>query len=179
MAEKNNDLKHYVLTLFLVVLTYVIIFLLSAVKGTQNIPLINYFLPFNNFDSPLYLLMPLVGFFFVFTGLPWAKEFFESNFLKSKFFPIAFILTGMIAFYVMLYFFFIGAVWGTQVPMQICVWDCLGQQQALQQAGLAGSVLFLDYPNELRNSAFVLFLLSGVLGWFSLKVKKIAVEKFF
>jgi hypothetical protein len=136
---------------FFFIISYGIIFLLSlgrdAIGGAvAGIPVLNLLLPINTFDSPMYYLLPIVGFFFTYYIIDWANEYFETKFALSIWFPILTFVLSIFALYVSLFWLF------------------------SEVASFTGNPVVFDLWRELRHSAFYFFLLASLLAWGSRKL---------
>ncbi len=148
-----------VIAAFLFVLGYGLLFSLGMANKAigemvNEIPFANIFLPVPEFTSPMYFLLPVVGFFLMFFLIDWINDYFEKKPGFSVLLPVLFLALSMAAFYIAI-FWYIG-----------------------NYAQLAGRVMTLDEATRLffmrwRTSAFYLFVLSGLLGW----VSRVALEK--
>ena len=153
------DANKYVIGIFLFVLSYGALFALGSARNAlrpvfANIPVLNVFFPFPEFSSLMYLLMPVAGFFFIFLLVDWLNQYFEKKPGFSPLLPVVFFVVALAAFYIAL-FWYIG-----------------------NYAQLAGRALTIEEANalfasRLKNSAYYLFVLSGLLGW----VSRVALEK--
>jgi glucan phosphoethanolaminetransferase (alkaline phosphatase superfamily) len=117
-------------------------------KIFASVPVLNIFLPLPQFNSPMYFLMPVAGFFFMFFLVDWANGFFEKKAGFSPLLPALFFGIALAAFYVAI-FWYIG-----------------------NYAQLAGRALTIDEANRLftqrlKSSGYYLFVLSALLGWAS------------
>ena len=178
-GETKTGLKNHVLVFFLFLISYAVLFGVTQIRNAENIPVINLFLPWAVWDSPLFPLIAPVGFFFAYFGILWARDFFESKLLDSKAFPIMLLLVGILAFYFMLYLFYIPNVIRSGASVAVCIWDCDNFRQSLAAQNLLSKTLVVDFWPQFRNSAFIVFLTAGLLGWASLKIEEILKKSFF
>jgi len=167
--EKEEHSKNkWIVAVPLFVISYLIVYALSLLsrllvdplQGTvleQVIPALKW----AEWVSPMYFLMPIVGFFFVYFAVEWAKEHFESGIPESIIFPPLFTVFFIAAFWIAVFFFHLpNALAG--YPVNICFPSCFGATGGAN----------LDYWHELKHSAFWLFYLAGLLGWASYGLKK-------
>ncbi len=158
-GNSSLDANKYVIAAFLFFLSWGVLFALGSAnqalsQAFSGTPILNIFLPIPQFHSPMYLLMPVVGFFFMFFLVDWVNRFFKSRHGFSPLLPLLFFALAFIAFYIAL-FWYIG-----------------------NYTLLAGRTLTLDeasrmFVGRFKASAYYLFVLSGLLGW----VSRFALEK--
>lgn len=148
---KLND---YLKLIFLFAFFYIVLVLLW--KFTD-------FFDWNN--DPMFWIMPIAGFFLVYLVIDYIDNMFDINFSHTIFFPLAFFALCLISFYIVL------------------VWH-LGNGLVLQGAPLStlfdelNKDWFKRYFEYLRDSAFIIFALSGVFGWLShVIMEKISSKK--
>jgi hypothetical protein len=107
MEKKASVQKKILLAAFLLIVSYMAIYLLSNYAGGAfaKVPGIGTFFPLYDwrFDSktisPMYALMPAIGFLLVYFLAFFAKREFDWNFVESAKFPVLFIILSLFAFY--------------------------------------------------------------------------------
>ncbi len=165
--KEGNSKNEWLFVLPFFIISYMIVYALSLLSRVLVEPLqgtaLEFMIPLMKWAewvSPMYFLMPIVGFFFVFLSIEWAIDFFDSSVLLKSF-PIVFIIFCIVSFWVSLLFFNLpNALAG--YPINVCFPSCFGH---------SGNG-FIDYWHELKNSAFWLFFLSGLMGWVSFSLKE-------
>ena len=141
---------------FLFILTYLILYFLPAITKaivpesalhewgfTLNPSMLDY----------TFYLMPLIGFFFIYLLIDWINDFFKTEFASNIYFPLLFVVLSFLAFYVQLYWYY----------------SNLATLAAAQGQTIAATEFF-EYWSVLRDSAFLVFIFSGLGGWISYKV---------
>lgn len=105
--------KSIALIVFFFVLFYIAIYSINYFDTSlKNLPAIGTLFPTYNWQvdsssiSPLYALMPALGFFAVVFLIHWTKKEMQWNFMESILFPVTFIIFSIIAFYLCLTFFY-------------------------------------------------------------------------
>lgn len=161
MGEESSglDVNNYVIAAFFFVFSYGILFAFGVAHSAigpivSGIPVINIFLPLPELNSPMYLLMPVAGFFLMFFLIDWTNKFFNSRQGFSPLLPVLFFMLSLLAFYIAI-FWYIG-----------------------NYAQLSGSALKIEDANNLfatrlKESAYYIFVLSALLGW----VSRFALDK--
>ena len=117
------------------------VFLQGMAGAFGNIPVIGWFLPFPGWISPMFFVMPLAGYFIIYLLVDWVNEYFKTQQALSVVFPVVFFVAAIFAYYIALTWY------------------------AAYVAGLTGRQPDFDLWNYLRNSAYYLFVLGGLLGW--------------
>src|SRR3989344_8268200 len=116
-------------------------------------------------NNPMFWLMTFVGFFFVFVLMDYIDGYAEEKFSKNLIFLPVFVVACYVSYAVVLYFYMGNSA---QLNGQQLGVDFIGN--AIQpRAGLA----IVNFWERLLSSAFLLFIFSGIFGWFS----KIAMER--
>ncbi|MCX6802615.1 MAG: hypothetical protein NT067_05915 [Candidatus Diapherotrites archaeon] len=114
MEKKVSGAKKILLAAFLLVVSYMAIYLLSNYAGGifSKLPGIGTFFPFYDwrFDSktisPMYALMPVIGFLAVYFLVFFTKREFDWGFVESAKFPVALIILSLFAFYFVPVYFY-------------------------------------------------------------------------
>ncbi len=152
MGEEKGEINKSIILLFLFIISYAVVFAISLGRAAiapavAGIPVLNILLPLPAFESPMYFLLPAVGFFFIYFAIEWINSRFETKFASSPFFPLLLIIVSLLALYIAVFWL------------------------AAESARFSGQQFpQFDFWAELRGSAFYLFMLSGVLAWVSRKV---------
>lgn len=132
--KTQNDSLPKLAVLFL--LSYVILFLLGNIKGL-----------FHAWDSTMFFLPPITGFFFTYFLIDWIDEFFETNIAHQWYFSIIILLAALITEFITLFWFYNFHPGVERAQQAVITFDLLSQQ--------------------LKASAFTPFILSCILGWLS------------
>ena len=153
MAEEKISTNKLIIAGFALIITYAILFAISAASATiSGIPIIAELLTLPGFSSPMFFVMPFFSFLAIFLIVDWVNENFETKLaLNPIFLAIYFVLT-LGAYYVALYWYIANFATLSNVEM------------TLEQ---------VDFWPKLHGSAFMLFLWGGVFGW----IARYAVEK--
>lgn len=140
---------------------------ISSIPILDMIPfIIKSFLPVPAFSSPMYFLLPVVGFFTIYLLIDWINEQFKTQAGFKAWLPLVFIILSMFAFYIALYWYWCNAFSLGVIDATACTSE--GSKKTAEF--LSG-----NYPNLLRQSAFNLFILAGTLGWLA----KFAIKEIF
>jgi len=168
----NNDRPLKLLVLFVV--GYIILYFLPGITGAFD------FLPsmhpwgdlsvgFGNLDY-MFFLIPVPGFFLIYLLIGWMDEYFNTEFGHSLWFPIVFFLMAILAFYVAIFwqncnlYTLNPSIGGSVIPFTGC---------SSEAAGKLLPLLTAQFGELLKESAFLIFVLAGILGWAS----KMILEK--
>jgi|GEM_PF-1606766 len=165
--------------------------------------------------SPLYVLMPALGFLTVFFLAGWVKRELDWDFLKTVPFLVVFIVLSLLAFFFALWFFYLPQYWsvssaggslntcfyrvehnwskvpGGSSPENMgkllqrtpgnCLWNsCFNCGVVkMQESGetVQKTVCQLNYLSCFGKSAFFLFMLGGITGWISMRLRSVIEEK--
>ena len=113
---------------------------------------------FYAWDSPMYFLPPIAGFFFTYVLLDWIDKFFETDAAHQWHFPLLILLLAFVAEYITLFWYFgnIAQLNGSQLVISF---------GSSEQAS-TGAIM-VNFVKEFKESAFLPFVLSCVLGWLS------------
>ena len=152
LASKFSTNK-LIVSAFLCGMAYALLFGIHAARGVfAGIPVIELILVMPSFESPMYFVMPLFGFFSIFLLVDWINDSFKTKMGFHPVFPLAFFLLSLGAFYVSLYWY-------------------IANFASLQ--GIEMSLDLVDFWGRLQTSSFMLFAWAGVFGW----VARFVVEK--
>lgn len=152
--------KEYFIKVFvLFALTYGAIFLLSVMNSSAQsslpIPEMN-FSKFPVQADYTIILLPVIGFFFVYLIVPYLRsEFGFGDLFVKILFPFIFILFCVLGFFLAVYFYYL------DVGLRIGI-------------GFDLSRFGLDYMRLFLSSPFFYFMLAGIGGWASRRL----IEKF-
>ncbi|MFH1695518.1 MAG: hypothetical protein ABH850_03790 [Candidatus Micrarchaeota archaeon] len=162
------DKRDTVKLIFLFALTYIILYFLPAiVKPIESFfDFFPYFNPIKFFPTHdwgftlnpsmldyTFFLMPLIGFFFIYLLIDWINDYFETDFAKTIYFPLLFVVLSFIAFYVQLYWYYSNLA-----------------SLAAAQGQIVSATDFFEFWGVLRDSAFLVFIFSGLAGWISYRI---------
>jgi len=126
--------------LFIFLLSYFVMYILSIMSPLNDM---NFFAGFDKLDYSL-LLLPIVGFFFIYLLIPWLKEELGFGDIFVYAFPITFFIGGYFAFFVAINWYF-------------------GNQAVL--AGVDISAFNLDIFDMFLKSEYIFFIIGGIFGW--------------
>lgn len=144
------------IVLFLV--TYLILFFLPSVTKAIGADFALHEWGFTLNPSMLdytFYLMPLIGFFFIYFLIDWANDYFKTGFASSVYFPLLFVVLSFIAFYVQLFWYYSNI-----------------SSLASAQGQTVNTTDLFEFWSVLRDSAFLVFVFSGLGGWVSNKLMK-------
>ena len=153
--QEKLQINKNVALLFLFLIFMAVLFVLSTIaRGPvgnifSGIPLLNLFFPLPGLDSPMFFLLPVVGFFLTYSIVDWINAFFETRFALSPWFLLLIFLLSLLALYIAIFWL------------------------AAETARFIGKFPEFDFWAELRGSAFYLFLLGSMLGWLSRKIVEV------
>lgn len=134
------DRNRYTKVIFLFVLAYVIVYVLSVLTPMHKWGDIKSIFQFDY----MYYFLPVVGFFFLYMLPPWFNEHFGTKVASSPLFPVAYFLIAVAAYYVSMSWY-------------------MGN---IAQLSGVKSIPF-DIVTELLSSAYLVFVLGGLGGWAS------------
>ena len=139
VKENKNNLKTVKL-IFFFLLSYAIMYFLGIVTDLMNWP------EFNPLQTDyMIFLLPIAGFFFSYILIDWFDSFFEKKLGSSLWYPVILTVTGIIAYYISLWFYF------------------------QNNADLGGSGVF-DFGKIFIESHYIYFLIAALLAWASKKI---------
>jgi hypothetical protein len=110
-------------------------------------------------DSPMFFLPPIVGFFLTYLAIDWLDGFLGGKAMHEWYFPVIVLILGFIAYYVALFWFW-------------CNNFTQSGSAGLPFCSSDGAKITLDFVGKnfislLKGDAFLPFLLSIILGWIS------------
>lgn len=116
---------------------------------------------FYAWDSPMFFLPPVVGFFFTFFLIDWVNEFFETDAGHKWYFPVLILVLAFLAEYITLFWYYgnIAQLSGKRLDV---VFDLGAQSFSGTQEAVK-----IGFVQQFKESAFLPFTLSCVLGWLS------------
>jgi len=100
-----------------------------------------------------FYLMPFIGFFFIYFLIDWVNDYFKTSSASSVYFPLVFVVLSFLAFYVQLYWYYSNIA-----------------SLAAAQGQIVNAADLFDFWAALRDSAFLVFIFSGLAGWISYKI---------
>jgi hypothetical protein len=152
-ASESMTTGKIVIVGFLCILTFVILAVLNAANPVlSEIPVLGLFLTLPRFESPMFIAMPLFGFFGVFFLVDYLNRSFDTELAMTPLLPLTFFGLGLLAYFVALYWY-------------------MANFAALNRFELTLDIL--NFWPKLHTSSFFLFIWAGVFGW----IARFAVEK--
>lgn len=168
----------YVIFAVLFLMFYFILYALTFIgKFFADLPILNLFFPLSEWNSPMYWLLPIAGFFVIFFLISYIKKEFQTNFSERIFFPIFYFILSIFAFYLNLFFFYILSVPGRKLI--ICLWNCQEVINQINASGKAQEFFLMEFWPQFRTSAFFPFVLAGIFAWVTYYLMKQLQEKGF
>ncbi len=169
--------------LFIFLLSYVILYLLSAFNDLTGFSGWGLTLDIFRIDY-LYYLMPIPGFFIIFFLIDWIEDFFQTKFTRTPWFPVSFFVLGLIAFYIAIFWYFCNLLsindasfcspagssntlnfLSAVVPSQNVLISFLSTSLPGFLSGFFSSLLSTNFVKFFIESAYIIFLLAGIFGW--------------
>jgi len=182
------DSRDKIKLFFLFALTYIILFFLPALTNliSPDMALHDWFAQTQGFTFNVslwdytFILLPFVGFFFLYFLVDWVNEYFETKFASTVYFPLLFVVLSFMAFYVQLMWYYgnivsLSIAQGQQLVLNIpFLFDSTCGPGAMSFYSTINNQTTLNvcYWNVLRNDAFLVFVFSGLAGLISNKVMK-------
>jgi hypothetical protein len=128
-------------------------------------------LPLAAWESPMFFLLPLTGFFFMYLLTDWAYDYFELEKVGPKWFTFVFWVTAVLSYLVVLLWYYTNAfslaIEGNpqlkQAGVTFFVYLFGGQ---LPDGSPFGGIGF-NFWEYWKSSAFLVFCLGAYLGWLS------------
>lgn len=169
MSEEKLSSNQYVILVFLCGLSYGILIALNAAQASVNAfvselaeaPLAGAYIwifqlfSIPGFQSPMFWIMPLLGFFGMALAIGWVNKNIKaglSETLNQVILLAAFVLLALLAYYVALYWY-------------------IANFALLQGVEMTPEIV--NFWGRLQGSAYMLFFWGGVFGW----VMRFAVER--
>ncbi|MFH1752393.1 MAG: hypothetical protein ABH821_05660 [archaeon] len=135
--------KKWFQLLVLFILFYTVMYFVSTFTEIQN------------WDSPMFYLIPIPAFFFLYFLVDWVNETYKTKLGLQVWYPIAFLVVSLLAYFVAVYWYY--------------------HNIHVVLSGLEQPVF--DYFAELKQSAFLQFIVFGLLGWVSrIIIEKVGIE---
>ena len=98
--------------------------------------------PLEDWNSPMFFLIPFPAFFLMYYAIDWFNEFYETNLANTVFFALGFVIASFIAYYIVLWWYF-------------------GNISQLNN----NTPIPYDFWEFLRYDAFVVFIFFSLAGW--------------
>lgn len=168
---------------FVFFVSYFVLFFLSSLSNITGLRGWGPFGDIFRIDYFFYLI-PIPGFFMIFLLIDWIEEFFESKFTRTIWFPLLFFVLGFIAFYIASFWYFCNifsssdasfcssngstqtfSFLSANAPSKNIVLNFLSN--GLPFSGILSPFLSSNIVRIFLESAFIVFLLAGILGWLS------------
>lgn len=129
----------------------------------------------------LYFLIPIPGFFMMFLLIDWVEEFFSTRFTRTAWFGVFFLCLAVVAFYVAVFWYYCNGITLNMGEQSAC--SANGASQTIQFLSakapnsnillnfLSGvfqpfsSILMTNFSKLFLESAYLVFVLAGILGW--------------
>ncbi len=166
----------------------------SALSGLRGVPVIGLFLPFDNWNSLMYFLAPLVGFVLAFFIINWWNEYFATKEAAGIWFLVIIVAVLLVGYYVNLSFYVgeaakLNSRNGVNYSLYFCFTEtapgaCYStvekiNNEVITQAQKAGAnsanlLIPVDYWGELRKSMFLSFVFGAIAGWIPLFIRWVA-----
>lgn len=162
----------------------------NFLNNLRNIPLINLFLPYQNWVSLFYWFAPIAGFVFAFFGIKWWNEYFKTKEASSIIFLVIILFFLLFGHYITLNWYYgevaaLNSRDGLNVSLFVCFDNdfvsCNNtvnklNEEYIAQAQRSGSntfnqLIMLDYWAELRKNIFLTFILGAICAWIPLFLK--------
>ena len=190
-SEKLEQLSKnkYVIAAFLFVISYFFLYVVgsahsSLTKAVAEIPVLNIFFPWAEFESYMFFIMPFAGFVFMFFLVDWLNGFLKKKDGSSPVVPFVFFVLAILAFYVAI-FWYAGNYADLQSNTQVKYnpYICISESQAecnklvneANQILIDKRVMFdetrllqyrpVSFSDRLKGGSYYLFVLGGLLGW--------------
>jgi len=153
MAEEKVSTNQFVIAVFVLIITYGLLFALNAAHSmVSEIPYLGLIFTIPAFSSPMFFAMPFFSFFAMFFLVDWVNKQFETKNGLSPLFPVVYFVLALFAYYVALYWYMANFAMLGNVEM---------------------TLEMVEFWPKLHGSAFMPFLWGGVFGW----IARYAVEK--
>ncbi len=196
-AFSTNQL---IIIAFLFVLSFGLLVAMNAAMNAagsaiSSMPILNLFMPILNLFftaqspvpldgspvSPMFFLMPIVSFFFIFFIVDWVNSYFKTRLALHPLFILLFFFLCFFAFYVALFWYNTNYADLAGQKLLVCVSDNIGGPfstcndiiNSLIEQGKLNEFLVVDFWERLHGNAFMLFIWGGVFGW----ITRFAIEK--
>ena len=146
----------------------------------QNIPPLNFLLPLTEFQSLMFWLVPLAGFFLAYYFIGWYNDYFETRQGLSPVFPIALVILCFVAFYIAFFWYVQNLVELSGAQGQAFCFSndhCNALRESLASQGR--HFMVENFSERFQSSPFVLFMWSGILAWASAAIIAKLEEKGF
>jgi len=178
-ADPAFSTNQWIIVGFLFVLFFILLKALNVASGMVNsIPFLNVWLSLfftvpDPLYSPMFFVMPIAGFFFIFFIIDWANRYFNTKHALNPIFILLFFFLCFFAFYVALFWYNNNYAEMANQKLLICVSDNIGGPFAtcnditnsLIEQGKFNEFMIVDFWQRLHGNAFMLFAWAGVFGW--------------
>jgi len=171
-----KDLDEWKKALIAFVLSYALLFALQALLSGFGI--------LGSWSNNItFYLYPIPGFFFAYLSIDWIAEFFETKIVKKPWFVIIFIILALLAWHVALTFYFQNNIVlelrqnqqylnGGEIQFSAAckipaLQEGMTRNETLESFGIAHCLTAQDFVNQFKASAYLVFILSAILGWAS------------
>ncbi len=143
--------------------------------------LVETILPLGKWDSPMYFLLPIPGFFLMYYLTDWLDEFFELNDdFHNKLFVLVFWILVLAGYAISLLWYYYNFYVLTlnnyaqlkEIGLSFTQYLFGGQLSNGQTYGGTG----FNYWGELKNSAYLVFCIAAFLAWISRKFVKNIID---
>lgn len=165
-----KELDEWKKALIAFAISYAILYALQAVLGSFGLRQWN--------NNPTFYIMPIVGFFFAYLSIDWIAEFFETSFVKKPWFVIVFLIIALLAWHAALTFYMQNNVvlelksnqqyqqGGALQFSEACkILEGQKRNETLDSFGIASCLTGEKFWNELKASAYLVFIIAAVFGW--------------
>ena len=168
----------------------------SSLAGLRSIPIIGFFIPYNNWVSLMYWMAPLAGFVLAYFGIKWFNDNFETNQATSIIFPVALIIILLLGFLINLSWYYgETAALNSNSQVSVSIYFCFNNDSSVcnntvnslntelqNQASTSGATrlvqyLQVNYWEKLRQSFFLTFILGAITGWVPLFVRRLIEDR--
>jgi biotin transporter BioY len=160
----------------------------SALQGLRNVPVLGLLFPYDNWNSLMYFVAPLVGFVLAFFLINWLNSFFETREAAGIGFLFLILIALFFGYYLNLSFY-VGemAVLNSRGAVKYSLYFCIFETDYLScnqvvskinqefinqaqenQAQTIKQLIPVSYWVELRKSIYLLFILGAISGWLPL-----------
>ena len=175
--------NQWIIVGFLFVLFFVLLKVLNVLRdAASSVPVLNLFFVIPDpFQSPMFFVMLVVGFFFVFFAVDWINSNLKTRWVLHPVFVLLFFFLCLMAFYIALFWYNSNYAVLSEQKLLVCVSDnicgpfptCVDVMNSLIKEGTFNEYFFVDFWERFHGSAFMLFMWAGVFGW----VTRFAVGK--
>lgn len=156
----------------------------QGLSGLRNVPIIGFFIPYNEWVSLLYWFAPIAGFVFAFFAIKWWNNYFETKEASSIVFPIMLLVILLAGYYINLSWYYgeaaaLNSNQNVQVGLYFCFDNDTGvcnetvnklNNEYIAQAQRTGAakvtqLILVNYWAELRESILLTFIFGAIVAW--------------